>query len=171
MMAAGALDARDLLDQLTEDWARERPDLNASGMAVVGRIIHLADVLKTSANRALAPFDLHYTDLDVLATLRRKGAPYRLTPTELSKAVLLTSGAMTAALRRLERRHLVERAPDPNDGRGRTVTLTERGRALIDRAIAARFEEAAQAVTGLSEPDREALAGHLRTLTVSLGEL
>ena len=137
-------------------------------MGIVGRVIHLAGVLRARADEALRPLGLHYTDLDVLATLRRSGDPFQMTPTALSRLVLLTSGAMTAAIKRLQARGLVVRAPDPSDGRVSLVVLTSEGRDLIDRAIEARFAEAADAVSELSAGEREALAGHLRALLLSL---
>ena len=159
---------KDLLDQLTADWARERPDLDASAMAVVGRVIHLGALLRNSAHQALKGFDLHYTDLDVLATLRRRGKPYRLTPTELSRSVLLTSGAMTASLRRLEKQGFLERAADSSDRRVRAVILTRSGKTLIDKAIAVRFEEASQSVAGLTDDEISELGRLLRRLSLTL---
>jgi DNA-binding MarR family transcriptional regulator len=159
---------RDLLDTLESDWQRERPDLDASAMGVVGRVIHLAGLLRGSTDRALQDFDLHYTDLDVLATLRRSGDPYTLTPTQLRHAVLLTSGAMTAALGRIEKKGLVKRIPGEHDRRVLTVVLTPAGIELIDRAIAVRFADADQSLKALSLESRELLARLLRELTLSL---
>ena len=139
-------------------------------MGIVGRVIHVAGILRGRASRALKPFDLHYTDLDVLATLRRSGAPYTLTPTDLTRSVLLSSGAMTAALRRLAKRGggLVERAPGKEDGRVRTVALTVSGKSLIDEAIVVRFDEATSAVHALSAEEQRQLASLLRRLALSL---
>jgi DNA-binding MarR family transcriptional regulator len=159
---------RDLLDTLESDWQRERPDLDASAMGVVGRVIHLAGLLRGSADQALQQFDLHYTDLDVLATLRRSGAPYTLTPTQLRHTVLLTSGAMTTALGRIEKRGLVKRTPGEHDRRVLKVALTPSGIELIDRAIAVRFTEASHSLEALSPEDRELLRRLLRDLTLSL---
>lgn len=163
-------DEYDLLDMLVDDWQRERPDLDVSAMAIVGRVTHLAEILRGSADRALKEFDLHYTDLDVLATLRRSGEPFCRTPTELTRSVLLTSGAMTAALRRLEKKGLVKRAPEERDGRVRTVALTKSGVKLIDKAIAVRFADASRSIQVLSDEDRAQLARLLRTLLVSLSD-
>lgn len=160
--------AHDLLDTIACDWLRERPDLDSSAMSIVGRVIHLASILKARANQALKGHNLHYTDLDVLATLRRSGTPYRLTPTELTRSVLLTSGAMTATLRRLEEKKFVSRALDKRDGRVRTVALTPAGIDLIDEAIAVRFAEATRSVQALSQRDRDELARLLRILSLSL---
>lgn len=154
----------DLIDQLLVDWRRERPDLDASAMAVVGRVLHLGQLLETGADECLKPLELSYTELDLLATLRRSGAPFRLSPTELRRAVLLTSGAMTACLNRLQARGLIRREPDPRDGRALFAVLTAKGAKLAERAIALRFEQARRAVAGLDADEQAQLAGLLRKL-------
>lgn len=158
----------DVVDQLLRDWRRERPELDASAMAVVGRILHLGRLLEASASESLRQADIHYTDLDVLATLRRSGAPYRLTPTALRKSVLLTSGAMTACLNRLEARGLIVRSPEDSDRRSLAAALTAKGVRLTDKAIVARFEQAEQAVAGLSATERAQLARLLRKLRLQM---
>lgn len=162
--AAGA----DRTDRLLSEWQAERPELDASSMAVVGRLLSIGRQLEARANAALKPLGLHYTDLDVLATLRRGGRPYRRTPTELRDSVLITSGAMTACLDRLERNGLIRRVADPHDRRSSAAELTTEGRKLIDKAIAVRFGEAAQALEGLSESERLRLAVLLKKLGLGL---
>jgi DNA-binding MarR family transcriptional regulator len=159
----------DLVDRLQEDWTRERPELDVSAMAVVGRLLHLGRALEARANAALKSVGLAYTDFDVLATLRRAGEPFRLTPTALRRSVVLTSGAMTACLNRLEAQGLLTREPDAEDGRVLTARLTPQGRALVDRAAALRFQEAAEALKGLTPRQAEDLSNLLRTLNLSLG--
>jgi DNA-binding MarR family transcriptional regulator len=160
--------APDLIDRLVTDWKRERPDLDASAMSVVGRILHLGRLLEDAASEGLRGTGINYTDLDVLATLRRSGAPYRLTPTALRKSVLLTSGAMTACLNRLERAGLISRNAVDEDRRSLAAALTAKGLKLTDKAIASRFEQARQVVEVLSAGERAELAGLLRKLRSSL---
>ncbi|MEM7051431.1 MAG: MarR family transcriptional regulator [Acidobacteriota bacterium] len=154
----------DLLDELQREWRRERPDLATDGMAVVGRLILLGEALKKRAHRVLAPFGLGYTDLDVLATLRRSGEPCVLRPADLLQKVLIQSGSLTACLDRLERQGWVERVPNPQDRRGRSVALTKSGRELVDRAIAARFASAEELMASVAASDRDRLADLLRDL-------
>src|SRR3569832_1575086 len=108
-----------------EQWRRERPDLDVSPMGAIGRLNEASALI---ARDRLAPvfarFGLQSGEFDVLATLRRSGAPYALTPTELYEATMVTSGAMTARLDRLEKAGLIQRAPHPNDRRGVVVQLT-----------------------------------------------
>ena len=154
----------DRIDRLLAEWQAERPELDAAAMAVVGRLLSIGRQLEGRANAALKPLGLHYTDLDVLATLRRGGRPYRRTPTELRDAVIITSGAMTACLDRLEGNGLIARVADPHDRRSSAAELTTVGRKLIDKAIAVRFAEAADAVASLSDGERARLAALLKKL-------
>lgn len=158
----------DVVDLLLEDWARERPDLDATAMAVVGRLLHLGGLLHTRAGERLRTYGISYTELDVLATLRRSGAPYRLSPTALRKAVLLTSGAMTACLNRLEQRGLIGRSPDGSDRRSLMAMLTAKGVALIEAAIVSHFAQADQVVAGLDPAERQDLARLLRKVRFQL---
>ena len=158
------ISAGDRIDRLLAEWRAERPELDAGAMAVVGRLLSIGRQLEARANAALKPLGLHYTDLDVLATLRRGGAPYRRTPTELRDAVLITSGAMTACLDRLEGNGLIARVADPDDRRSSAAELTAGGRRLIDKAIAVRFAEAADALANLSDGERARLAALLKKL-------
>lgn len=158
----------DVVDQLLREWRRERPDLDASAMAVVGRILQLGRLLEAGAGERLRAVGINYTDLDVLATLRRSGTPYRLTPTVLRKSVLLTSGAMTACLNRLEARGLIARSAEDGDRRSLAAALTAKGLRLIDKAIVARFEQADEAVAALTAAERAELARLLRKLRTGL---
>lgn len=119
---------------------------------------------------SLEPFGLQLWGFDVLATLRRHGEPFRLTPTALSRATMLTTGAMTNRLDRLESAGFVAREPDPNDRRGVLVALTPEGRELVDRALEARFAVAEEAVAGLSAAERAALEPILASLLGSVDD-
>lgn len=159
-----ATDQLDRIDALQSDWAQERPELDTSGIAIVGRIMMLSTVLERRVADALKPHDLNYSDFDVLATLARAGGSYELTPTELMNAVVLSSGAMTALLDRLTQRSLIMRGQSKSDGRVRTARLTPAGKALVDQAVPARFLEALDAVAGFSKTEQKSLADMLRRL-------
>ena len=158
----------DTIERIREQWARERPELDSAGFALVGRLLLIGKRLERRVASALAPLDLAFWAFDVLATLRRQGAPYQLTPTELSRATLLTPGAMTNRIDRLEEAGLVRREAEPNDRRGVRVSLTPSGLKLADRAIEARFAEAEEAVSVLSAKDRAELERLLRRLIAGL---
>jgi DNA-binding MarR family transcriptional regulator len=158
----------DLIDSLIFEWEQERPELNTSAMHIVGRILFLGKILERRASKAVADFNIHYTDLDVLATIRRSGKPYELTPSQLMKSVLISSGAMTALLNRLTKLELVYRSSDSKDGRIKLVGLTAKGSNIIDKAIEQRMIEANESVNTLDESERKELSGFLKKLVVSL---
>ncbi len=159
---------RDQVDLVRRQWARERPDLDSAGFAIVGRILMLGRLFERRVKQVLAPLSLELWAFDVLATLRRQGPPHALSAGELSRATLLTPGAMTNRIDRLEAAGLVRREPEPGDRRGVRVVLTARGLALVDRAIAERFAEAADAVAGLRAKERRELERLLRSLALGL---
>lgn len=159
---------KDVIDRLVEEWNQERPELDAEAMHIVGRIIKLGKTLEKQASEALKGFDIYYTDLDVLATIRRSGEPYRLAPNQLMKSVLITSGAMTALLVRLTKLELIYRVPDENDKRIKLAGLTDKGIELIDKAIVERFEIATSAVKHLKKKKSDKLSKLLKEFLISL---
>jgi DNA-binding MarR family transcriptional regulator len=158
----------DEIDRIVDQWARERPDLDASPMAVVGRIKQLARELERALERVFAGFDLSLGDFDVLATLRRSGEPFRLTPGALLDSMMVTSGAVTKRVDRLERAGLVTRAPDPADRRGVLVGLTPEGLELIDRVVEEHVANEENLLADLSDRERERLVRLLRKLGESV---
>jgi len=152
-----------------EQWKRERPDLDVSPMGVLGRLNEASSLI---ARDRLAPlfarFGLQAGEFDVLATLRRSGSPYALTPTALYEATMVTSGAMTNRLDRLEKAGLILRGPHPNDRRGIVVQLTEKGLALIDEALTAHVANEHEILAGLTPAERETLSHLLEKLIGSV---
>jgi DNA-binding MarR family transcriptional regulator len=161
-------DEKDIIDVLISDWKKEKPELDLEAMHIVGRILKLNKILEKRTNKVLKDSAIHYTDLDVLATLRRSGEPYVLAPKQLMKSVLITSGAMTALLERLKKLELIYRAPDSKDGRIKFVGLTEKGLDIIDETIVIRFDEAKAVVQGLNKSDSKELGVLLKKLLKSL---
>ncbi|GLS30652.1 DNA-binding transcriptional regulator, MarR family [Mesorhizobium albiziae] len=152
-----------------EQWRKERPDLDVSPMAVLGRLSQASFVIaRDRLNPLFARFGLQSGEFDVLATLRRSGPPFALTPTALYEATMVTSGAMTNRLDRLEKTGLIARGPHPEDRRGVIVQLTEKGRALIDEAVTAHVENEHQVLAALAQEERETLAKLLEKLIRSL---
>lgn len=160
--------AGDTVDTLLEQWRRERPELDVSGLALVVRIELLAKLLRRGTATSLADVGLKTWEYDVLSALRRQGAPFELPATELARATQLTSGAMTTRIDHLEERGLVARRPDPEDRRGVRVTLTREGVALIDRAIHTRLMAAETSVKALDVAERAVLERGLRKLLIDL---
>jgi DNA-binding MarR family transcriptional regulator len=158
----------DLIDVVLKQWGAERPDLNPRPLAVVGRILRVAGILERRANQSLRSMRLPIWAFDMLGALYRKGAPYSMTPTELIKSTVLTSGAMTNRIDRLEKQGFVARMPATVDRRSLKVSLTPTGLSMIEKAAPVRFLEAADAVNGLSVQEQKQLAGLLRTLLSSI---
>lgn len=149
-------------------WARQRPDLDTSPIAVVARLGRARGYLEYGIDVHLAQYGLSRPAWDVLASLRRTGPPFRLSPTELYRGLMRTSGALTRRLAHLERDGLVARAPDSADGRYMLVELTERGRDLVDRVAADHLDNERRLLAALSEAEQRTLAGLLSKLLVSL---
>jgi DNA-binding MarR family transcriptional regulator len=161
----------DAVDLILEQWARERPDLDCSPMGVIGRISQLQREVHLAQRATFARHGLDAPSFDVLAALRRAGPPYQLTPTALMRTALVTSGAITQRLDRLEERGLITRGRSDSDGRAVVVTLTESGRGALDDALPDHLATEQALLAGLSDDDREQLTGLLRRMLVALGRL
>lgn len=157
-------DTLDAVDRIIEQWTVERPDLDPSAKAVTGRVVRLASIFQRRFGEAFADLDLSEGDYGVLVALRRSGDPFELTPTELARARMMTSGGMTAVLDRLDRRALLERLPNPADRRGSIVRLTDDGRATVDRAMAVHTAVEHELISTLDAKDRDRLATLLGVL-------
>jgi DNA-binding MarR family transcriptional regulator len=158
----------DSIDRIVDEWRRELPTLDASPITVIGRVTRLADILQRQVDEALKPHGIGWDLLDVLGALRRAGPPFRRTPTALYRACMLSSGAMTNRIDRLERAGLVTRMPDPQDRRGVLVGLTEQGREVVAKAIVAAWTTQHRLMAALPLADRERIAGLLRKLLLAL---
>ena len=158
----------DAVDEILEEWQRERPELDASAKAVTGRILRLASLFQQAYDAVFAELGLASGDYGVLVALRRAGAPFERTPTELARHMMMTSGGMTAALDRLERVGLLARRPNPEDRRGSLVGLTHEGRALVDEAMTAHVGVEEGLVAGLDAGERATLEGLLRKLLLAV---
>ena len=142
-------------------WRREFPEIDCSGKAVVGRVLHLHEVLLTAVNRSLAKHRLKYPSFAVLATLRVEGAPYRMSPKALLDSLILTSGGLSNLLRRLEKAGHIRRMADEQDGRGVIVELTEQGRRLVEPAMRDHAKTERRLVAALSKAEQRAVANAL----------
>jgi DNA-binding MarR family transcriptional regulator len=161
----------DGVDRIIEQWRRERPDLDPSPIGVIGRISRLARQLEQELEVVYRAHGLEPGWHDVLATLRRQGPPYRVRPSEFTKSLMLTSSGTTKRLDRLERAGLVRREPDPTDRRAVAITLTPKGRELIDAVMADHLANERRLLSGLSAADRRQLGDLLRALQLSLNDL
>jgi DNA-binding MarR family transcriptional regulator len=161
---------KDRIDQLQREWKKQRPDLNTERLGVILRIQALARIFSDQAAEKLDEYQLQWWQYDVLSALRRQGRPFTLPATELAEANMLTSGAMTNRIDRLEETGLVERLEDPHDRRRVLVRLTPKGLDLIENAAEARFRSATRAIESLSENERIQLDQLLRKVLLAQEE-
>ncbi|KIC16585.1 MarR family winged helix-turn-helix transcriptional regulator [Leisingera sp. ANG-DT] len=145
----------DHVDFITQQWGQERPDLDVTAMGIIGRVARLYLAYQREMHKTFAEFGLNAAKFDVLATLRRSGAPYTLSPGDLLKATMVASGTMTNRIDRLEADGLVKREVNPEDSRSFLVGLTEEGFALIDRAVTAHVETQTRLLSEMSGQDVE----------------
>ena len=162
------MDNTDRVDEIIAQWTRERPDLPAAPMALVGRIGRAERALGPLITESHRRFGLSREGFDVLATLRRAGSPFRLSPTELYRWLMLSSGAMTNRIDRLETDGLVERTADPQDRRGVLVGLTAKGKKLIDDAMTDHVANEVRLLAHLTDADYAALNKLLRKLLIGV---
>lgn len=158
----------DHVDRVREQWRAVRPDIDTSPIAIVARMGRAAAYFDQAINELMAHHGLSRSSWDVLASLRRTGPPHELSPTELYRGLMRTSGAMTNRLQRLERSGLIERAPDPGDGRGLLVRLTPQGLDLVDEIAPQHMESERRLLAHLTAEDRETLEAVLRRLLGTL---
>lgn len=154
----------DPVDVILSQWRQERPDLDVSPMAIIGRVSRAERLVAERMKEVSAKFGLERWGFDVLATLRRAGKPYRLTPTQLYNAMMLTSGAMTNRIDRLEQAGFVKRIEDPEDRRGVLVSLTTHGLKIIDAAVKLHMEVEKSMLSSHSVEERASLEKLLRIL-------
>ena len=159
-----APDGGDEVDRVVAAWRRERPDLDVSPLEVLSRVTRLARHLDRARSAAFAAHGLENWEVDVLAALRRSGPPYELSPGQLVADTLVTSGTMTNRIDRLAARDLVRRRPDPDDGRGVLVHLTDAGSTLVDTALADLLDRERSLLAVLAADDGPQLAALLRRL-------
>lgn len=154
----------DAVDAILDQWRRERPDLDVSPMGTIGRIKRCSALLQRELDQVFTAFGMTTWEFDVLATLRRSGAPYCLAPTALFQSLMITSGTMTRQLQQLEAAGLVSRMANPKDARSMLVQLTAAGLELIDRTVTAHVANEARILAPIK-------AAELLELDARLSEL
>lgn len=158
----------DAVDFMLAEWQRECPDIDASGMAVFGRLHRAYYRYQDELARVFGSFDLTIAGFGILASLRRAGAPYRRTAGELADGLLVTTGGITQRVDKLESAGLVERERDSEDRRVVYVQLTEKGVDFVERVGSEHFANENRMLSGLNREDRERLADLLSRLELSL---
>ena len=140
----------DHVDQILKQWNRERPDLDVDPMGLIGRVKRLYHHLCQEMEKTFAEHGLNLASFDVLATLRRSGEPYRMSPSELMASTMVTSGTMTNRIDQLVKSGYVERISNPTDGRSFLIGMTDEGFAVIDAAVTDHVKTQRRLTAGLS---------------------
>ncbi|MCQ8190400.1 MarR family winged helix-turn-helix transcriptional regulator [Streptomyces rugosispiralis] len=153
----------DRVARIQADWRRERPDVDISPQGVIGRLHRLAGQLTEELCRVYSRYGLSEGEFDVLCALRRAGEPYERAPGELAAHTMVTTGAMTKRIDRLERAGLVTRRRSDDDQRGRIVALTGPGRELIDQAFTDHMRNERNLLNLLTPAESETLEALLTT--------
>lgn len=160
--------ARDAVDDVVASWQRERPDLDLTAIAVIGRLGRLGLLLGPAQDNVFTAFGLQRGEFDVLAALCRSGAPYTLSPSRLSALLLLSRAGMTNRLDRLEAAGLVERTLDPADRRSFRIRLTDRGHAVVNDAMTEHTANVARLLSALDPAEQATLDALARKLLAAL---
>lgn len=147
----------DRVDDILRQWRRERPDLDVEPMGIIGRVRRISQHLLREMEKTFAEHGLQDGSFDVLATLRRSGSPYALTPGDLLRTMMITSGTLTNRVDQLVKAGFVKRTPNPEDGRGFIVSLTKKGFNVIDAAVTAHVETQKRLTAALSAEERATL--------------
>lgn len=161
---------RDPMKSIRAQWQLCCPELNTSSMEIAGRILLASSLLQTRLEPVFKRYGVSSGGFDVLATLRRQGAPFELSPTILYKELLITSGTMTHRLDTLEKRGLIERITHPSDRRGLLVRLTKKGLSITDRLLAEHLENERKLFASINAKDTKALTRILGNWIESLDE-
>ena len=158
----------DAIDRILADWERERPDLDPSSIGVLGRLMRLANQVRTVESSYFDENGLTLASFDVLANLRRSGPPHRKTAGELATSSMLTTGGITFRLDRMEEQNLIERVRTREDRRVVYAQLTAHGKAVIDEAFGKHLDNQRQMLNGLTESELDQLAALLKKAEASV---
>ncbi|MBD2353138.1 MarR family transcriptional regulator [Tolypothrix sp. FACHB-123] len=160
---------QDRIDEIISQWRQKSPHLDVSALAVVGRVLRIARLLEKHRETVLTEYGLNVWSFDVVATLRRQGSPYQLKPTDLYSLLMLSSGAMTNRIDRLEQDGIVLRLRDPSDRRSVIVQLTPKGIQLADTIMPVLLESEQKLLAQFTTPDdAETLIALLRRFLLTL---
>ena len=158
----------DKVDKIIEQWNREWPELDVTSMALIGRFKRITQRLSLEMSKTFSEHGLTSANFDVLATLRRAGPPYALSPNDLIDSTMVTSGTMTSRIDQLTKAGLAERIQNPNDRRSVVVSLTKKGFEVIDPTLKAHVATQKKLTSGLSEDENKNLNALLRKFLMGL---
>jgi len=160
--------APDAVDHIISQWRREKPELELKAMEVLGRLKRASALQSPKVEKVFLEYGLNQPEFDVLATLRRSGAPYCLAPTALFSTLMVTSGTMTNRMMQLEKKGLIERLPNPEDARSKLVKLSDKGFELIEMVLPHHVQNGLNLIAKLDDNTLKTLNQSLRLLLHAL---
>jgi len=158
----------DAVDEIATQWAREKPDLALDSIGVVVRILRIAKLIADERRAVLSHLNIDSATFDLIATLRRGGRPYRMSPTEIARDCLVSGGAISQRVTRAEADGLVRTTRTDSGKRTLWVELTDRGHRIVERDIEVLINRERQLIAHLAVADRDRLAELLRALLAGL---
>lgn len=158
----------DGVDAIIAQWQAEKPHLDLSAMAIIGRLKRCSALMQPKLDRVFEEYGLSFWEFDVLATLLRSGAPYCLAPTELFSTLMITSGTMTHRMTQLEKKGLIERVPNEQDARSKLLKLSQKGFDIVNQAVEEHVQNELKILSPLSSEQQESLNHVLKMLLVLL---
>jgi DNA-binding MarR family transcriptional regulator len=160
------MEEKDFVDFVVELWLEELPELHSTG--TFDRLLRVAQHFEKLSDELCRASGVSFWAFTVLTALRRAGAPYELTPTDLYRSGMVTSGAVTKRVAELERNGLVQRRPDPSDGRGTLISLTAGGLALVEDLAREYTELQDRLLFALPSSKQKQIGDLLRPILLSL---
>ncbi|MBL1377434.1 MarR family winged helix-turn-helix transcriptional regulator [Zobellella iuensis] len=167
-ISLGSTQVMDQIDRIVTLWRRARPDLAFEGTEVIGRVVRLEYFITRRVLQDLARYELNVGEFDVLAALRRHPPYFQLSPNQLQSMVLISSGALTNRINRLESRGLVTRAQADHDRRGVIVTLTDEGFRVVEDAVKYHLAAEAELASALSAEEQQHFAALLKKMLLAV---
>ena len=161
----------DGIDAIVEQWQTEKPKLDLSAMAIIGRLKKCHALMQPQLDKVFERHNLGFWEFDVLATLLRSGKPYCLAPTQLFSTLMVTSGTMTHRMAQLEKRGLIERIDNEHDARSKLVKLSETGFNLINKAVDEHVANELEILSALNNQQQIQLDQSLKQLLVLLEKM
>ncbi len=155
----------DSVDAILAQWKNVRPDLDCSSMGVVGRLRRTSNLWQGKMDKVFKQHGLSTVEFDILATMRRSD-PAGITPTELYKTLMLSSGAVSTRLEQLVKIGWVERVSSEQDRRSCKVILTPKGIEMIDAAVDAHVSNLDNMLNVLTDAEQDQLAKLLRKVLI-----
>src|SRR5437764_1201404 len=158
----------DSVDFCTADITSRYDEIDPEVEGVVDRISSINKHVLRRFDETLSSHGINHGEYKLMLRLATRSPDNRMSAGDLSRSLMLSSGAMTNRLDRLERVGLVRRVPDPRDRRGVLIELTDSGIDQIDGAVTEQAAKEIDVMSALNPKELTQLNGLLRKVLSSL---